>query len=457
MLDRYWYGQTSRISPEAPVPVIHVRQNEIRPGGAANVALNMASLGCQVKVMGLVGEDLEAQQLRQLLDEKGVLCKLLPVPGSPTVTKLRVIGQQQQLLRMDFEETFQHFDDAELITLFEQELRFAHVVLLSDYAKGTLKQSAKLIEISKRQGVPVLVDPKSSDLNRYRGADLITPNRTEFENIVGPCRDDQELVHKAMQLILSFDLGALLVTRGKEGMTLIEKNGEAHHFCAKAHEVFDVTGAGDTVIGVIAAMLGAGKDLREAVNIANIAAGLVVMKLGAATVSVSELRRALLYQGGIMEGILDEAELMLAVEDARAHGETIVMTNGCFDVLHAGHVQYLLQAKSMGKRLIVAVNDDDSVKRLKGNSRPYNPLLERMTVLAGLRTVDWVVPFSEDTPERIISRVLPDFLVKGGDYLPEQLAGFKQVVANGGKVQILDFREGCSSSLLIKKLNEDIL
>lgn len=456
MLDRYWYGNASRISPEAPVPVVHVRNHEIRPGGAANVALNVASLGGKVTVLGLVGEDLEAQQLRASLNAQHVQCELLAVPGHPTITKLRVIGQQQQLIRMDFEEPFHQVDDAYLVEAYQRELQSAQVVVLSDYAKGALHHSELLIKIARQQGIPVLVDPKSRDLNRYRGATLITPNKLEFENIVGVCRDEEDLVNKARELINAFDLGGLLVTRGKEGMTLIEKDQPAQHFYAKAREVYDVTGAGDTVIGVIAAMLGAGRGLQEAVRIANIAAGLVVMKLGAATVSVPELRRAALRQGGILEGILSEEELIMAVADARAHEEKIVMTNGCFDILHAGHIQYLLQAKALGKRLIVAVNDDASVARLKGASRPLNPLLERMTVLAGLRAVDWVVAFSEDTPARLISRVLPDVLVKGGDYHVQQVAGADQVIAHGGIVRILDFVPGCSTTNLINKVKEVI-
>jgi D-beta-D-heptose 7-phosphate kinase / D-beta-D-heptose 1-phosphate adenosyltransferase len=456
MLDRYWYGQATRISPEAPVPIVHVGSQETRPGGAANVALNIASLGGQVMVLGLVGDDPQAQELHDALHQQRVECELLTVPNRPTVTKLRVIGQHQQLIRMDFEEPFQEVNDAALIVAFQRELARAQVVVLSDYAKGALHHCAKLIQIARDHGVPVLVDPKKRDLNYYRGATLMTPNKAEFESIAGPWRNEEELVTKARELIQAYDLGGLLVTRGKEGMTLIEAGQPAQNFSARAREVYDVTGAGDTVIGVIAAMMGAGRSVGEAVRIANIAAGLVVMKLGAATVTVSELRRAVLRQGGLKEGILTEEELLVAVADARAHDEKIVMTNGCFDILHAGHIQYLLQAKALGKRLIVAVNTDASVARLKGPSRPLNPLMERMTVLAALRVVDWVVPFSEDTPARLISRVLPDVLVKGGDYLPEQIAGADTVMARGGEVKILDFRPGCSTSGLISKIQETL-
>lgn len=452
MLDRYWYGDALRISPEAPVPVVHVQRHETRPGGAANVALNIASLGGYVKLLGLVGPDAEAAELRAALNQQAVDPEFLTVPGHPTVTKLRVIGRQQQLIRMDFENPFQGVDDAPLIAAYQRELLCTDVVILSDYAKGTLARSVELIAAARRQGVPVLVDPKSSDLSRYRGAALVTPNKSEFEAIVGRWTDEADLERKARELIKTYDLGGLLVTRGKDGMTLILTGEPAQHFPAKAREVYDVTGAGDTVIAVIAAVLAAGGGYSEAVRLANIAAGLVVMKLGAATVTEPELRRAVLRQGGFLEGVLTEAELWIAVADARAHGETLVMTNGCFDLLHAGHIQYLSQAKALGKRLIVAVNDDASVARLKGAGRPLNPLLERMTVLAALRAVDWVVPFSEDTPARLISRVLPDILVKGGDYRSDQIAGADSVLANGGQVKILDFRPGCSTTRLMDKI-----
>ncbi len=457
MLDRYWYGQASRISPEAPVPVVHVREHNVRPGGAANVALNVANLGGNVTIMGLVGDDPEARQLQSALQQAKVNCELLNIPHHPTVTKLRVIGQQQQLIRMDFEEPFVNVDDERLIETYYRELQRTHVVILSDYAKGALHNAQKLIKLARQNGVPVLVDPKGRDFNRYRGASLITPNKLEFESIAGAWENEEELIEKAQVVIQQYELGGLLVTRGKEGMTLIQKNYPAQHFSAKAREVYDVTGAGDTVIGVIAAMLSAGRDLTEAVRVSNIAAGLVVMKLGAATVSMPELRRAILWQGNVLEGILTEEELMEALADARAHGEKIVMTNGCFDILHSGHIQYLQQAKSLGKRLIVAVNDDNSVKSLKGPQRPLNSLMERMGLLAALRAVDWVVPFSETTPERLIARVMPDVLVKGGDYKIDEIAGAQAVLAGGGEVQILKFVPGFSTSKLIQKIQGQVV
>jgi len=452
MLDRYWYGQASRISPEAPVPVVHVQDQQVRPGGAANVALNIASLGGQVSLLGLVGVDPEAEQLRAALTDQAVECDFLAVPEHHTVTKLRVIGQQQQLIRMDFEKSFQSVEDAALVEAYQRRLSKTQVVVLSDYAKGTLYQSETLIQMARQQGVPVLVDPKTQDLNRYRGATLLTPNQLEFKAMVGAWADEDELVNKARGLISTFDLNALLVTRGKDGMTLVQAGQPAQHFQAQAHEVYDVTGAGDTVIGVIAAALAAGETLPDAVHLANIAAGLTVMKLGAAALTVSELRDAVSRQCGLPQGLLNESELLKMVSAAKAQGEKVVMTNGCFDLLHAGHIQYLSQAKALGQRLIVAVNDDASVARLKGPTRPLNSLTERMMVLGALDAVDWVVSFSEDTPARLIGRVLPDVLVKGGDYKPHEIAGSEAVVANGGQVTILDFRPGCSTTKLIDKI-----
>lgn len=457
MLDRYWYGEASRISPEAPVPVVHVNHQEIRPGGAANVALNIASLGAKVALLGLVGEDNEAKQLFEILNKYSVHCEFVPVPNFPTITKMRVISQHQQLIRMDFEKNLQNIDDSKLLAHYQNLLNNTDVVILSDYAKGALHRSEQLIELARKQNIPVLVDPKTSDYRRYKNASLVTPNKSEFEAIAGIWSNEEELEFKARKIIEQFNLGGILVTRGKDGMTLVQPGQPGKHFSAKAREVYDVTGAGDTVIGVTGAMLAAGKDITEAVRMANIAAGLVVMKLGAATVSVPELRRASLRQGGMLEGVLTEAELLTAVSDAREHGESIVMTNGCFDILHAGHIQYLLQAKSLGKRLIVVVNDDASVARLKGENRPLNPLWDRMAVLASLRAVDWVTSFSEDTPARLIELVKPDILVKGGDYRPEQIAGAEFVTAHGGQVVILDFRAGCSTTSLINKIQEKIV
>lgn len=449
MLDRYWHGGTSRISPEAPVPVVHVNQVEERPGGAGNVALNIATLGAGTAVIGLTGNDDAAQSLHERLAAAGVQCLFQRLDSHPTVTKLRVLSRHQQLIRLDFEAAFADFNASVMLGYYREQLTKAGAIVLSDYGKGALRPVRELIDIARAAGKPVLVDPKSRDFTLYRGATLITPNLAEFEAAVGPVRSENELVEKGLGLIKQCELQALLVTRGEHGMTLLREGQPELHLPTHAKEVYDVTGAGDTVISVLATALAAGEDLAHATALANLAAGIVVGKLGTAAISVPELRRAVQGEQESGRGVMTEDQLLVAVEDARAQGERVVITNGCFDILHAGHVSYLEQAKRLGDRLIVAVNDDDSVRRLKGTGRPVNPLDRRMAVLAGLAAVDWVVPFGEDTPERLICRVMPDVLVKGGDYRPEQIAGHECVTANGGEVKVLGFEEGCSTSEII--------
>jgi D-beta-D-heptose 7-phosphate kinase/D-beta-D-heptose 1-phosphate adenosyltransferase len=452
MLDRYWHGDTSRISPEAPVPVVRVADTEERPGGAGNVALNIAALGGKPVLMGLVGIDEPGQTLEQLLSASGVDCRFTRMPNFPTVTKLRVMSRHQQLIRVDFEEGFEGFDYALFANQVEAVLPEVDVVVLSDYGKGVLGQARVLIELARAVGKPVLVDPKSNDFGKYHGATMITPNLKEFRDAVGSFGSEDELVAKADGLIEQHELGGLLVTRSEQGMSLFQRGEEAFTQPTRAREVFDVTGAGDTVISVLAAGLAAGLDMPQAVLLSNIAAGIVVGKLGTATVTVPEIRRALHEQDDSLSGVVSEEQLMIAIEDARAHKERIVFTNGCFDILHEGHVAYLEQARRLGDRLIVAVNDDDSVRRLKGESRPINHLDRRMAVLAGLAAVDWVVPFSEDTPERLICKLEPDLLVKGGDYKPEEIAGYDCVKKTGGEVLILDFLDGCSTTNIVERI-----
>ena len=454
MLDRYWYGGTSRISPEAPVPVVHVKDVEERIGGAGNVAQNIAALGGQGVVMGVVGDDDNAQLVKQKLAEGGVESKLIVQEGVPTVTKLRVISRHQQLIRLDFEENPESVITADLATRFREALADVDLVVLSDYNKGVLQNAEKLIELAVAAGKVVVVDPKRKDFSAYRGATLLTPNMSEFEAVVGPCHSDEEIVNKASALIKQCQLGALLITRGEDGMTLVEPGEMPLHLPAQKREVFDVTGAGDTVISVIAATLAAGESLAHAVKLSNIAAGIAVTKLGTATVTAEELQRELHHLHEYRYGIVTEDELFKLVQATKKQGDTLVMTNGCFDILHAGHVQYLQQARSLGHRLIVAVNDDDSVKRLKGEERPVNSLDNRMAVLAALESVDWVVPFSEDTPERLICRLLPQVLVKGGDYKAEEVAGGACVIEAGGDVKILKFKEGCSTSNMIETIRK---
>jgi D-beta-D-heptose 7-phosphate kinase/D-beta-D-heptose 1-phosphate adenosyltransferase len=455
MLDQYWFGPTSRISPEAPVPVVKVTQSQARAGGAANVAINLASLGVQTTVAGVVGHDANGGALRQLLGERGIRLGLVESAGCPTITKLRVLSRNQQLIRLDTEDHFGAPEAEALAGAFARLVRDAAVCILSDYAKGTLLKAPALVRACREQRVPVLVDPKGSDFGRYRGATLLTPNLAEFEVVVGRVHDDADLVARGRRMRSDLELDALVVTLGERGMVVISADSEPVFLPARAREVFDVTGAGDTVIATLAAGLGVGMTLTDAAALANVAAGLVVRKIGVACVTPSELRLELHEHGRGGRGILRREEARQAAEEARARGERIVMTNGCFDILHAGHVAYLEEAKARGDRLLVAVNDDDSVRRLKGTGRPINALADRLAVLAGLAAVDWVVPFAEDTPENLVAEVLPDVLVKGGDYRPEDIAGGAIVRANGGTVEVLQFREGRSTTRILESIRRN--
>lgn len=452
MLDRYWHGVSHRISPEAPVPVVNVQQTEDRPGGAANVALNMSALGCKVSLVGVVGNDEAGQILQRNLAAANVHADFQVSKTKPTVTKLRVISHHQQLLRMDFEDKFAAEDSSDFLAKVERLIVDADVLVLSDYAKGSLSDCPRLIQLAHNAGVPVLVDPKGEDFSRYQGANVITPNFAEFETIVGECASEEEIVAHGDSLMERLDLQALLVTRGEQGLSLLRPGCPELHLPARGREVFDVTGAGDTVIATLAAAIAAGLPLPEATALANIAAGIVVGKLGTASVSAAELRRAIIADQGAQSGIVTEEQLLLAVEDARAAGERIVFTNGCFDIIHAGHVGYLEEARKQGDRLIVAVNSDASIRKLKGAGRPINPLDRRMAVLAGLESVNWVVPFNDDTPERLLRRVKPDVLVKGGDYSVDQVVGGSLVKANGGEVRVLGFVEHCSTTSIVNKI-----
>jgi D-beta-D-heptose 7-phosphate kinase / D-beta-D-heptose 1-phosphate adenosyltransferase len=452
MLDRYFQGDSSRISPEAPVPVVHVKKTTHRAGGAGNVALNISNVGGKVKLFSLIGSDDYAAILSTILTDNNVQCCFQSVPNVPTINKLRVISRNQQLIRLDFEESFYDADTDELLENYKNQLQHTNLVIISDYGKGINRNSLAFIAAAKAKNIPILVDPKSKDFSIYRGATVITPNLGEFEAVVGQCANEKVIGTKALELIDAYDFEAVLITRGAQGMTLVQKGKEPLHVSVSSREVYDVTGAGDTVIAIFGAMLASGADMTSSVKVANIAAGLVIQKLGTSQVTDAELRRAIKHQQDGLLGVASEERLLQEIADARAHGETIVITNGCFDILHSGHVYYLEKAKSLGDRLIVAVNSDDSVKRLKGDARPINSLAARMEVLAGLRSVDWVVAFDEDTPERLINAVHPDVLVKGGDYKVDEIAGAKFVMDHGGKVEIIPFLEGFSSSNVIGKL-----
>ena len=455
MLDRFWSGGSRRISPEAPVPVVNVMSQEDRAGGAGNVAVNLAHLGIDVSLVGLCGEDDHARALRACVEATGVRWNVMPC-GGETIVKLRVLSRNQQLLRMDFESPLASYGNDLFVGYARQHLADADLVVFSDYAKGSLSMVDRLLEVCREMGKPTLVDPKGLDFERYRGATVLTPNLAELEAIVGPCNDETALLEKTETLRVSLDVQAILVTRSEAGMTLIQAGSPPQHLAASAREVYDVTGAGDTVIAVMAGCLSAGLPLSESARFANQAAGIVVAKLGTASVTPAELRAIPTSEPrpSNKTGVMSESDLLVEIEQAKLTGQRVVMTNGCFDILHPGHVSYLQQASAQGDLLVVAVNDDDSVRRLKGPSRPVNPTADRMAILAALACVEFVVPFSEDTPARLIEAVAPDVLVKGGDYKVEEIAGHESVLARGGRVITLDFVEGHSTSGMLARLGK---
>ena len=452
MLDRYWHGDTSRISPEAPVPVVRIEDSEARPGGAGNVALNLAALGVDVSLFGLVGEDEAASELAEVMRAFSVDAQLVAKAGLNTITKLRILSRHQQLIRLDQEKDFSLVDCSDLLANVLSSLDQTNLVILSDYNKGTLaKICPPIIERCRQLNIPVVIDPKGNHRARYQNATLLTPNMSEFQQMVGSCKTEADIETRGRKLIDEMNLDALLITRSEKGMTLIEAE-RVINIPSRCLDVFDVTGAGDTVIAVFAAASAAGQSHHAAALLANQAAGIVVGKLGTATVSLDDLEK-----GGVNSiferKIISEADLLSVLKSLR-RSKQVVMSNGCFDILQPGHVANLEQCKALGDILIVAVNDDASVQRLKGMQRPINPLNQRMQVLAGLSSIDYLVAFSEDTPERIISDILPDILAKGGDYRVDQIAGADAVLNNGGRVETIDLLEGYSSTDIIERIRQ---
>ena len=454
MLDRYWFGETARVSPEAPVPVVRITETDNRPGGAANVAVNLARLGARARLVGGAGDDEAGSVLDGGLAVAGVENDLHVDESVTTTAKLRVVSRNQQLLRLDFEDAAGPglADAVEARAL--AALAWANLVILSDYAKGALAGAARIIDACRRAAVPVLVDPKGDDFSRYRGATVLTPNESEFARIVGGFAGDGDFETRAARLRRDLELEALVITRGERGISVVDSGGRVQHLPAEVREVFDVTGAGDTVIATLGAGLAAGMTIGNAAELANLAAGLVVRRLGVAGVTRGELRLAM-HRGGTggLAGMA-RTEVAAFVREAQERGERVVMTNGCFDILHAGHIAFLQEARTLGDRLLVAVNDDDSVRRLKGPDRPVMPLQDRIALLSGLAAVDWVVRFEEDTPAALIREISPDVLVKGGDYAAEEIVGGDHVRASGGEVRVLSFLEGHSTSRIIDSIRK---
>ncbi|MBX3455048.1 D-glycero-beta-D-manno-heptose-7-phosphate kinase [Ferrovibrio sp.] len=459
MLDRFVYGDVDRISPEAPIPVMRAARDIVMAGGAGNVARNIAALGARCVLVALVGDDAAAQELNDALQVPGIEALLVVDPERPTAEKIRFIGGRQQLLRVDRERVAAPGRDAQgtLIDAALEALDQADAVILSDYAKGVVNDAllAALIPAAAKAGKPVLVDPKGTDFTRYRGATLLKPNRKEATLASGlPCGSDDEALAAANKLIESCGVAHVLITRGGGGMTLAGADGSALHLATEAREVFDVSGAGDTVIATLALAMAVKHDLPMAAKLANAAAGIVVGKVGTATVQPEELRAALHMPDphGIEAKIADLPRAKALVATWRGRGERIGFTNGGFDLLHAGHLTLLSEARSLCDRLIVAINSDAGIRKSKGPNRPVQDQVHRARLLASLAFVDMVIVFDDETPIPLLEALRPDLLIKGGDYGLDGVVGADLVRSYGGEVRVSAEIPGLHTSNIIAKL-----
>jgi D-beta-D-heptose 7-phosphate kinase/D-beta-D-heptose 1-phosphate adenosyltransferase len=452
MLDRYHFGSVSRISPEAPVPVVNVRKTTQTLGGSGNVVNNIAHLGANAVMMGVWGADNDANTLKEMMKNINIQCDML-VTGAPTTTKLRVIGEKQQIVRLDFEEvvpvTREQAED--VAARVREHIKDCGAVVISDYGKGfcTLDVCEEIIRLAERQDIPVIVDPKGSDWRKYSGATTVTPNVKELSEAVGRYvpNEDEAVVLAAREIIDRVRLKYLVVTRSEKGITVVDSK-DYMHFPTEAKEVFDVSGAGDTVVASLALALAKGFTLKEAVTVANRAAGIVVAKIGTAPVLLSELNSTHDVKSKLMP--LDK--LLKELEKARYTGRKVVFTNGCFDILHKGHVTYLKKAAELGDYLVLGLNSDESIRRIKGPERPINSEQDRAEVLAGLESISYITIFDEDTPFELIKSIAPDILVKGADYKVEEVVGREFAK----KTVLIDFVNGYSTTSTIKAMKGDL-
>ena len=493
MLDEYVEGDVHRLSQEAPVPILNARTFTYRLGGAANVASNLRALGCNVHLIALVGKDSAASQLAVLLEEKGIRATLVNT-DQPTIRKVRYKDRRQHFLRVDFEGTFGTSYNTRLVSLFQDSIINANACILSDYAKGTLTDPREFIQIAKQHHAKVFVDPKRSDISMYAHADFVTPNEKELSAmLLSDVSDQQCWLPPLQKLMQQHDIACVLHTQGARGMTLVSRGANAVHVQACNPDAVDVTGAGDTVIATFCAFVCAGFKSEEAIHYANKAARVVVGKVGVSSVCLKDLidirssqddknhfatsgsfenpnvktnhqteihsKMAAVIENGDMINPSNAEEnqkqkVLSEISAAKEHGDVIVMTNGCFDILHSGHITYLKQARALGDRLVVAVNSDASVRALKGTTRPINDVNERVAILSALKVVDWVLVFDDLTPEEIVKAVSPKYLVKGGDYVESQVIGGDIVRAYGGEVKIMPLVVNKSTTKLISKIKD---
>ncbi len=457
MLDQYIWGEVERISPEAPVPIVRATLRDEKPGGAANVAMNLAALGACVTLVGLAGKDREQQTLESLLADHGIEPSLVTLASTPTTTKLRILSGHQQMMRIDSERTtaLSSEDCQQLLQRAFAAISDAAVVVLSDYAKGVLTEEVcqALIGEARRRRVPVLVDPKSPNFARYRCATAICPNRKELAAATGEVASDlNALLNAGQALVPALEVEYIAVTLGEKGIAVLQPNSRSHA-PAVVRQVYDVSGAGDTVIAVLALAAANKIPIKTAIRLANVAAGTVINKIGTVPVQREELLGALSEQIALRmdKKVLQRDRLPGRISAWRSAGERIVFTNGCFDILHVGHISLLEEARRKGERLIVGLNSDESVRRLKGPLRPVVAEQERARVLAALSSVDAVVIFEEDTPLRLIETIRPDVLVKGGDYTEDTVIGAHEVRACGGRVELIPLVGNISTSRLIAR------
>lgn len=462
MLDRFAYCGIERISPEAPVPVLLVQNWRLSLGGAGNVARNVASLGGEAVLLGLAGRDAMAGELRALVAETPRIAdRLVTSADRPTTCKTRYVAGHQQIMRVDEERahTLEPAEEDGLRTAIEQIIPSVDAVVVSDYGKGVISRTvlSAVMKRARAREIPVFVDPKRDDFRYYRGATCITPNLMELGRAAGmPVGTDAEVIGAATRALRDAHAAAILATRSEKGMMLVEASGEVHVESARAREVFDVSGAGDTVIAVLALAHAGGHPLPDAMRLANTAAGIVVGKLGTAAVELDELilelsREARQHDIG-QNKVYSAAEADTLTRQWKSRGLSVGFTNGCFDILHPGHVALLAKARQECDRLIVALNSDPSVSRLKGPQRPINTLADRAAVIAALASVDAVISFDDDTPLALIARLRPDVLIKGADYTVETVVGAAEVQAMGGRVALIGLVEGHSTTRTIGKV-----
>nr|WP_279615553.1 D-glycero-beta-D-manno-heptose-7-phosphate kinase [Geoalkalibacter ferrihydriticus] len=461
MLDEYVWGRTDRISPEAPVQVVEVVRQDLRLGGAGNVVNNLVALGCQIEVAGALGEDEDGRGLRSMLEARGIGTGGIVLDvGRTTSRKTRILASNQQMLRIDRESTSPISAEVEkqLAAQVRDAVSGCQVILVSDYLKGVLTQGLlqEIFAIGRAAGIPVVVDPKGNDYHKYRGATLITPNRKEAQTASGILiSDDAGLCRAGRKLRESLGLEALVLTRSEEGMSLFLADGQEVHLPTEAREVFDVSGAGDTVLALLGIGLGAGLSVENAAHVANLAAGIVVGKVGTSTVAPEEILEVAGRQHSDSDLKIKGREILsVLLERERERGKRIVFTNGCFDLLHVGHVKYLQKARNLGDLLVLGLNSDASIRRLKGPKRPLIGEEERAHLMAALKCIDYVVTFDEDTPLELIDALRPQILVKGGDYAPEGVVGKELVESYGGRVEIISFVDGKSTTNVIETILE---